>query len=105
MTAGRWSPISGSRAGHGAGNPRPGGSTVVRAIGNIRFAVEVYVRPFPSVDSAKFAISVGGGLEPLWRRDGTELYFRDVRGDMHVVAVSAGKQFEHAPRGCDSGWG
>jgi WD40 repeat protein len=60
---------------------------------------EVYVRPFPSVDSAKFAISVGGGLEPLWRRDGTELYFRDSHGDMHVVAISAGKQFEHgAPR-------
>jgi eukaryotic-like serine/threonine-protein kinase len=60
---------------------------------------EVYVRPFPGVDSAKFAISVGGGLEPLWRRDGTELYFRDPRGDMHAVAVSAGKQFEHgAPR-------
>jgi serine/threonine-protein kinase len=60
---------------------------------------EVYVRPFPSVDSAKFAISVGGGLEPLWRRDGTELYFRDIRGDMHVVTVTAGKEFQHgAPK-------
>jgi dipeptidyl aminopeptidase/acylaminoacyl peptidase len=60
---------------------------------------EVYVRPFPGVNSAKFAISIGGGLEPLWRRDGTELYFRDPRGAMHVVAVSAGKEFEHgAPR-------
>jgi eukaryotic-like serine/threonine-protein kinase len=60
---------------------------------------EVYVRPFPSVDSAKFPISVGGGLEPVWRRDGTELYFRDPRGDMHAVAITGGKQFEHgAPR-------
>ena len=62
-------------------------------------AAEVYVRPFPDVNSAKFGISVGGGLEPLWRRDGTELYFRDSRGDVHVVAVSAGEQFEHgAPK-------
>jgi len=30
---------------------------------------EVYVRPFPNVDSAKFPISAGGGAEPLWRRD------------------------------------
>ena len=60
---------------------------------------EVYVRPFPSVDSAKFAISVGGGLEPLWRRDGAELFFRSTRGDMYAATVGTGRQFEHgAPR-------
>jgi serine/threonine-protein kinase len=56
---------------------------------------EVYVRPFPSVDSAKFAISVGGGLEPLWRRDGGELFFRNTRGDMYAVTVEADRQFDH----------
>ncbi len=56
---------------------------------------EVYVRPFPSVDSAKFAVSVGGGMEPLWRRDGTELFFRNTSGDMYAVPVGAGRQFEH----------
>jgi serine/threonine-protein kinase len=60
---------------------------------------EVYVRPFPAVDSAKFAVSVGGGLEPLWRRDGAELFFRNTRGDMYAVPVGTGRQFEHgAPR-------
>ena len=60
---------------------------------------EVYVRPFPSVDSAKFAVSIGGGVEPLWRRDGAELFFRNPRGDMYVVTVGPGRQFEHgAPR-------
>ena len=58
-------------------------------------APEVYVRPFPNVDSARFAISVGGGIEPLWRRDGTELFFRTSRGDMFAVPVKAGAQFEH----------
>jgi eukaryotic-like serine/threonine-protein kinase len=60
---------------------------------------EVYVRPFPSVDSAKYAVSVGGGVEPLWRRDGAELFFRNPRGDMYAVTVGPGRQFEHgAPR-------
>ena len=60
---------------------------------------EVYVRPFPNVDSAKFAISAGGGVEPLWRRDGAELFFRNQRGDMYAVAVGGGPEFESsAPR-------
>jgi serine/threonine-protein kinase len=56
---------------------------------------EVYVRPFPNVDSARIAISVGGGMEPLWRRDGTELFFRNARGDMFAVPVTTGRRFEH----------
>jgi Tol biopolymer transport system component len=56
---------------------------------------EVYVRPFPAVDSARFAISVAGGMEPVWRRDGTELFFRDARGAMFAVPVTTGRRFEH----------
>ena len=60
---------------------------------------EVYVRPFPDTDGAKYPISVGGGLEPLWSRDGRELFFRSPSGDMFAVAVGAGPQFTHsAPR-------
>ena len=36
---------------------------------------EVYVRPFPDVSAARWQISEGGGLAPLWSGDGTELYF------------------------------
>ncbi len=54
---------------------------------------EVYVRPFPNVDSARVAISVGGGVEPLWKRDGTELFFRNPRGDMFAVPVTLGRRF------------
>ncbi|MEO8139416.1 MAG: protein kinase [Gemmatimonadota bacterium] len=60
---------------------------------------EVYVRPFPNVDAAKFPISVAGGLEPLWSRNGRELFYRNASGDMYAVTVGAGPQFEHsAPR-------
>ena len=62
-------------------------------VSNESGAPEVYVRPFPAVDSARFAISVGGGVEPLWRRDGTELFFRNTRGDMFAVPVTTGRRF------------
>ena len=54
---------------------------------------EVYVRPFPAVDSARFAISVGGGVEPVWRRDGKELFFRNARGGMYATPVTTGARF------------
>jgi Tol biopolymer transport system component/tRNA A-37 threonylcarbamoyl transferase component Bud32 len=54
---------------------------------------EVYVRPFPSVDSARFVISVGGGGEPVWRRDGKELFFRNAQGDMFAVGVTTDIRF------------
>ena len=56
---------------------------------------EVYVRPFPNVDSARFAISSGGGIEPLWRRDGRELFHRNVRGDVFATETSTGRDFRH----------
>jgi serine/threonine-protein kinase len=58
-------------------------------------APEVYVRPFPNVDLARFAISVGGGLEPMWRRDGAELFFRTARGEMFAVGIGGGNGFAH----------
>jgi serine/threonine-protein kinase len=57
---------------------------------------EVFVRPFPNVDSARFAISSGGGIEPLWRRDGRELFFRTLKGDVFATEVTAGAAFAHS---------
>ena len=62
-------------------------------VSNESGAPEVYVRPFPAVDSARFAVSVGGGVEPLWKRDGTELFFRNPRGAMFAVPVTLGRRF------------
>jgi serine/threonine-protein kinase len=49
---------------------------------------EVYVRPFPEVASARWQVSVGGGREPLWSRDGRELFYRTDRGELMAVAVT-----------------
>ena len=54
---------------------------------------EVYVRPFPSVDSARWTISVNGGTEPVWSRNGRQLFFRTPGGDMMAVQVAAGNVF------------
>jgi serine/threonine-protein kinase len=45
---------------------------------------EVYVRPFPQGDG-RWQISSGGGREPLWARNGHELFYRL---DKKVMAVS-----------------
>jgi serine/threonine protein kinase len=47
---------------------------------------EVYVRPFPDVDSGgRWQVSTDGGENPLWSPDGRELFYRN--GDA-IMAVS-----------------
>jgi serine/threonine-protein kinase len=36
---------------------------------------EVYVRPFPDINSGRWQISVGGGTRPVWARNGHELFY------------------------------
>jgi Tol biopolymer transport system component/tRNA A-37 threonylcarbamoyl transferase component Bud32 len=45
---------------------------------------EIYVQSFPA-SGAKWQISVSGGSQPRWRRDGKELFF--LGGDRKVTAV------------------
>jgi Tol biopolymer transport system component len=45
---------------------------------------EVYVRPFPG-PGGKMQISIEGGTEPMWARNGRELYYRN--GDKMMVAA------------------
>ena len=36
---------------------------------------EIYVRPFPVPGERRWPVSVGGGVKPLWARDGRELFY------------------------------
>ena len=47
---------------------------------------EVFVRPFPNVDSTRIRASANGGIGPLWARNGRELFFVD--GDRRLVAAA-----------------
>ena len=36
---------------------------------------EVYVRPYPDVESGKWQASIGGGVAPLWNKSDSELFY------------------------------
>jgi Tol biopolymer transport system component len=46
---------------------------------------EVYVESFPALDE-RIVISSGGGIEPRWSRDGTELFYRQGES-LYVVRI------------------
>ena len=51
---------------------------------------EIYVRPFPEVDTGRRQISTGGGTRPRWSRDGRELfYFVPAGGPFSLGALMA----------------
>ena len=49
-------------------------------------AYEVYVQPFPAVEGGLWQISSAGGVQPLWARNGRELFY--IAPDHALMAVS-----------------
>jgi eukaryotic-like serine/threonine-protein kinase len=41
---------------------------------------EVFVRPFPETQSARWQVSTGSGLQPRWSSDGSRLYYGESSG-------------------------
>jgi Tol biopolymer transport system component len=54
--------------------------------------VEVYVRPFPDVDSGRWTVSTNGGTRPIWTRSGPqqELIYASATGALMRVGVARG---------------
>jgi len=52
---------------------------------------EIYVRPFPG-GRGKWLISTEGGREPLWSRDGSELFYR-TGGKLMAVTINTESSF------------
>ncbi len=48
---------------------------------------EIYVQPFPSLDS-RVQVSTEGGGQPLWSRDGRELFYRTAKDVMAATVTS-----------------
>jgi Tol biopolymer transport system component len=51
--------------------------------------VEVYMRPFD--DPSKHRVSISGGSQPTWRRDGKELYYMAPGGALMAAEIGLGK--------------
>ena len=58
---------------------------------------EVYVARFPDA-TEKRPISNDGGVQPLWRHDGRELFYLSPRGQMMAVAIKTDPAEFGAPR-------
>jgi eukaryotic-like serine/threonine-protein kinase len=54
--------------------------------------LEIYVRPFPGVDGGRWQVSTGGGTQPLWGRNGRELFYRSGEALM-AVPIETGSSF------------
>jgi serine/threonine-protein kinase len=55
---------------------------------------EIYVRPFPEVDTNKWPVSSGGGVEAKWSRDGRTLFYLGPTSLMEA-AVGEGAAFTY----------
>ena len=54
---------------------------------------EIYVRPFPNVETGKRQISTNGGTQPLWARNEQELFYESM-GALMRVPLKMGSIFE-----------
>ena len=51
---------------------------------------EIYVRPFPEVNSGRWQVSTTGGTRPIWARSGQELVYVSATGALMGVGVARG---------------
>src|SRR3989449_8933840 len=58
---------------------------------------EIYVVPFPNTGTAKWAISAGGGTEPVWAHRGSEVFYRDAPGNPVGVEGNSRPTFSLRP--------
>ena len=54
---------------------------------------EVYVRPFPTTSTARWPVSREGGTEPVWSKNGRELYYRDNERRLVAAELASGPGF------------
>jgi len=54
---------------------------------------EIFVQPFPNVESGLRQVSTAGGTRPLWSRDGRELFYLDANNLLTVARVQTAPTF------------
>ncbi|HET9151900.1 MAG TPA: protein kinase [Gemmatimonadales bacterium] len=54
---------------------------------------EVYVVPFPAAASARWQVSISGGIAPRWAHSGRALYFENPIGELMEVPLGQGVTF------------
>jgi serine/threonine-protein kinase len=54
---------------------------------------QLYVRPFPAVESGKWQVSTAGGAKPLWARNGREMFYIAGNGALMAAPLGLGTTF------------
>lgn len=54
---------------------------------------QIYVQPFPELDSGRWQVSPAGGAEPAWARNGRELFYLDGAGGLMTVPIQTQPAF------------
>jgi hypothetical protein len=60
-------------------------------------AYEVWVQPFPTVDAGRWQVSTAGGVQPLWARNGRELFYVAPDGALTAVQWRGSPESAGAP--------
>jgi serine/threonine-protein kinase len=96
----------------GPGRPRVAAATLVRgeragtvspdgrwlaSVGIDDGASEVFVRPYPRVGDSRVQVSPQGGSQPVWSRDGRELFYLAADGGVMRVAIPPGDVLRPGP--------
>ncbi len=55
---------------------------------------EIYVRPFEEPERRRWKVSIDGGTDPLWSRQGDEIFFRGPTGDMMAASYVTEPEFD-----------
>jgi serine/threonine protein kinase len=77
------------------GSLSPDGRWIAYVSAETREVDQIVVRPFPDVQAGKFVISTGIGRQPMWSRDGKELFYRTEDGTVMSVSIRSGPVFAH----------
>jgi len=59
---------------------------------------EVYVRPFPETDRARWQVSIAGGSGPAWSHSGRELFYVDRVDSLIAASVAGSTDFQVTSR-------
>jgi hypothetical protein len=101
----------GHRAGTGSGQcVRRGGDRPVtrRPLARVRVqrdrADRGLPRPFPQTEGGKWQVSNGGGVAPLWARNGRELFYVDQHRDMMTVTGTRSTATRSSGSSARAGW-
>jgi serine/threonine-protein kinase len=54
---------------------------------------EIFVRPFPGTSGGRWQVSARGGSAAVWARNGRELFFESLEGDIMTVPINASTSF------------